>query len=607
MNATAVLASLMRKQGALYTIMMLQLTGYMYPPPALLKSGDSFDYIIVGGGTAGSVIATRLAQKKYNVLLVEAGHDAPYESMYPSLIPYLKNSKADWNYTSVNDTYSYQCHKDKNVHLTQGIMLGGTGALNYMTWSRGNPKNFEKWHRITKDPTWKWENVLPYFIKSEAIHDSEIMNSPLKDFYGANGYIGITRENKTYTADYIKGFEQLGKAMIADIDGNRNGYARGLITVYNGKRQDSGSQYLSKVTDSSYLAVAKGTLATKILFDEDRNAVGVELITDDGRSITVNARQEIIVAAGAIKSPQLLMLSGIGPCRDLKKLNISCIADLPVGKNLQDHIAAFIAHTTNKRLARGGVDPNEYPAGLFVGYASLNMNMTHNKHYIKFPDYEAMGFIMNNMRFLLQFCAFTLDFPNSLCNKLYEEANGRQVLVTLLSNLYGYSRGQVRLNSADPQDPPEVITDSFSNDIDLDNLVDYIIDYLKVEETEAFKNLSASRVDLTTPHCDAFEMGSRGYWRCYTLCMMTSLRHYGGTCAMGSVVDSRLHVRHVKKLRVADASVMPTLVAGNTFATVVMIGEKVSDFIIEDAGPYNDVEHEQIRQDQIKNLPTTFG
>ncbi|CAH1645768.1 unnamed protein product [Spodoptera littoralis] len=570
MNATAVLASLASRQGALYTIMMLQLTGYLYPTPALLKSGDSFDYIIVGGGTAGSVIATRLAQKKYNVLLIEAGQDAPFESEYPSLIPYLKNSHSDWNYTSVNDTYSYQCHKDKNVDLTQGKMLGGTGALNFMIWSRGNPKNFEKWHSITKDPTWKWENVLPYFIKSEAIHDSAIMNSPLKHSYGANGYIGITRENKSYTADYIKGFEQLGKPIIADIDGNRNGYARALITVYN-----------------------------------DRNAVGIELITDDGRNITVNARQEIIIAAGTMKSPQLLMLSGIGPCKDLEKLNISCIADLPVGKNLRDHIAAFIPHTTNKRLTRGGVDPNEYPTGLFIGYASLNVS--HIKHYIKFPDYEATGFIMNNMKVLIQFCAFTINFPNSLCNKLYEKANGRQVLVTLLSNLYGYSRGQVRLNSTVPQDPPVVITDSYSNDNDLDNLVDYIVDYLKVEETEAFKKLSASRVDLTSPHCDAFETGSRGYWRCYSLCMMSSLGHYGGTCAMGSVVDSRLRVRHVKKLRVADASVMPTLVAGNICATVVMIGEKVSDFIIEDAGSYNDVEHEQISEDQLENLSATFA
>ncbi|CAH0701480.1 unnamed protein product [Spodoptera exigua] len=605
MNATAVIASLKKRQGALYTLMMLQLTGYLYPPPALLKSGDSFDYIIVGGGTAGSVIATRLAQQKYNVLLIEAGHDAPFESRYPSLVAYLKKSKSDWNYTSVNDTYSYQCHKNNVVEFTQGIMLGGTSALNFMTWSRGNPKNFDKWHWITKDPTWKWENVLPYFIKSEAMHDSEIMNSPLKYFYGTNGYIGITRENKSFTADYLKGFEELGKEMIADNDGNRNGYARGLITVYNGMRQDSGSQYLKHVVDSSYLAVAKGTLVTKILFDENRNAVGVEVHTDDGRNVTINARQEIIVAAGTMKSPQLLMLSGIGPCRDLKRLNITCIANLPVGKNLQDHIAAFIPHTTNKRLTKGSVDPNEYPTGLFIGYASLNMPDV--KQYIKFPDYEASGFIMNEMKVLLQFCAFTLGFSNSLCNKLYEKANGRQVLVTLLSNLYGYSRGQVRLQSANPHDPPLMITDSFSNDLDLDNFVDHIVDYLKVEETKAFKNLSATMVDLTTPRCDAFKKGSRGYWRCYSLCMMASLGHYGGTCAMGSVVDSRLRVRHVKRLRVADASVMPTLVAGNICSTVIMIGEKVSDFIIEDAGPYNDVEHEQISQDQIKNLPNTFA
>lgn len=486
------------------------------------------------------------------------------------------------------------------MELSQGQMLGGTGALNYMVFSRGNPKNFEEWYWITKDPNWKWKNVLPYFIKSEAIYDSAIMNSSHKYFFGSKGYIGVTRDKKPYTTEYLKGFQQVGKDLIDDIDGNRIGYSRGLVTVYDEMRQDAGSQYLQRITDSPYLAVAKGTLATRIIFDEHRNAVAVEVITDKDEKIVINARQEIIISAGAIKSPQLLMLSGLGPRRDLEKLNISCICDIPVGKNLQDHIAAFIPHKTNKKIRRRNrVGPGEFPTGLFVGYGALNESQAH----AKYPDYQAIGLIMDNMQFMLQFCASTFNFPNAICNKLYHEANGNQVLITLLSNLYAHSRGQVQLRSANPKDPPKVYTGSFSYDRDLNDFIHYICHYLEVEDSEAFKSLGARMVDLTAPRCNSFEKGSREYWRCYALCMMVSLGHYSGTCAMGSVVDSRLRVRGVNRLRVADASIMPSHVTGNIVSAVVMIGEKAADIIKEDAGPYNFVEHEKICMDQFKNMP----
>uniref|UniRef100_A0A2A4K6C3 Glucose-methanol-choline oxidoreductase N-terminal domain-containing protein n=1 Tax=Heliothis virescens TaxID=7102 RepID=A0A2A4K6C3_HELVI len=601
MVAAEVIAALKSRQAAFLIIRLLELTGYLYPPPAKLKNGDNYDYIIVGGGAAGSVIATRLAQQKYNVLLLEAGQDAPYESTYPSLMSYLKHTKSDWNYTSENDKHSYQCHPDKNAQITVGKMLGGSSALNHMVYSRGHPQNYEDWYWITNDTNWKWKNVLPYFIKSEAIHDSGILNSTQSEcFFGTEGYIGVTRNENPFTDQFLQGFEQVGKHLINIIDGSELGYSRGLLTIYDQRRQDAGSQYLQHVTDSKYLAVAKGTLATRIKFDKNRTATGVEVITEENETIVINARQEIIVTAGAIKSPQLLMLSGLGPKNDIRKFGIPLIADLPVGNNFLDHIGVFIPHKTNKTLVKVETDPSKYPTGLFVGYAALNE--TRAQH-LTFPDYEAMGLVFNNLDYLVQFCVSDNNFSDAPCNKLYDEANGNQVLVTLISSLYTESRGQVQLRSTNPRDPPKIFTGAFSDDRDLDDFVKYVNDYLIVENSAAFKALGASMVDLTKPKCDGFKKGSREYWRCYILCMMVSLQHYGGTCAMGSVVDSRLRVYGVNKLRVADASVMPTLVTGNINAAVVMIAERAAALIIEDAGAYNDVEHEQIKQDQIKNLP----
>ncbi|PZC71523.1 hypothetical protein B5X24_HaOG213190 [Helicoverpa armigera] len=602
MGVAEAIASLKSRQAAFLVLRLLELTGYMFPPPAKLKNGDSFDYVIVGGGTSGSVLATRLAQQRYNVLLIEAGQDAPYETVFPSLMSYLKHSESDWAYSSENDKFSYQCHPNRNAQITIGKMLGGSGALNHMVYSRGHPQNYEDWYWITNDTNWKWRNVLPYFIKSEAIHDIRILNSTRPEcFFGREGYIGVTRNDDPYTDQFLEGFEQIGKHLIDIIDGSELGFSRGLLTVHDQRRQDAGSQYLKHVTGNKYLAVAKGTLATRIIFDRNKNAVGVEVITDENEMIIINARQEIIVTAGAIKTPQLLMLSGVGPKHDITRHHIAVVADLPVGKNLQDHVGIFIPHKTNKPLIREDTDPSKYPAGLFVGYAALNE--TRAKH-LTIPEYKAMGLVFNDLDSIVQiFCASDNNFAESTCSRLYHEANGNQVLITLLTSLYTDSRGQVQLRSGNPRDPPKIFTGAFSDNLDLELYVKYVLDYLTVEKSAAFKALNATMVDLTRPRCDRYVKGSREYWECYVLCMMVSLQHYAGTCAMGSVVDSRLRVYGVNKLRVADASIMPTLVTGNPNAAVVMIAERAADFIIEDAGAYNNVEHETIKREQIQNLP----
>ncbi|XP_075973699.1 ecdysone oxidase-like [Anticarsia gemmatalis] len=600
MNAAAVVGMLQSNQIALFIIMVLEMTGYMFPPPIILRPDDIFDFILIGGGTSGAVIATRLAQQEFNVLVIEAGADAPYETTLPRLVPYLKNSHVDYNYTSAPDGYTYQCQVGQKLDLGVGKMLGGSSELNYMYYSRGTRRSFDQWHHKAKDDSWTWEKVLPYFKRSENVSVNAIRNSELKDQYGTKGYIGVTRDESPNTDDILEGFHQAGHDIIDDIDGHRVGYSKALLTIKDGFRQGAGSSYMKYISESRYIATAKNTLATRIMFDDDKNAVGVEVITDKGETIVVKARKEIIISAGVFKSPQLLILSGIGPKKLLDKFNITSVSNLPVGKYLKNQDAVPLPFKINKRIVKKEKDPGKFPVGAFVGYASLKENENHKNH----PDYSVAGLVFDDLRFMLQFFAYVYKYSYGMSNKLYDEIQNHQVVVNLLTNLYPRSRGQVSIQSTDPKDPPKVVMGSFSNDRDIDDLVEYIMHFMKVNDTNAFRKLEARFIDLTKPRCDIFETDSKEYWRCYILCMMVSLRSYTGTCSMGSVVDSRMLVKGVQRLRIADACIIPVHVSAYIYNTVVMIGEKAADLIMEDAGvEYMNSRHEPISIDQIKNMP----
>lgn len=492
----------------------------------------------------------------------------------------MVDSDVDWKYDAVYDKNFGKCHQFPYFKISIGKMLGGESSINNEYYSNGDYTNYIQWANIVNDSLWSPDNVLPYFKKSERLMDTEVANSQFRIYHGFNGTLGVTTtaslgRNGVY--NYLKGFKQVGKQIVVDLNGIPSlGYAKLMITVANGVRQSSAYAFLTPIKNRTNLFVMKNTMVNKIIIDKYKNARGVEVTTKCNKNLTFKARKEVIVSAGPINSAKLLMLSGIGPRKHLLSKGIQVVIDLPVGENLQDHIGTFVSIAVRK------LNKKPSPSNLYQYYSpSTYGHITLNSSQ-PFPEYESQIFYRQSTFETLKYCVHQCKFNFDICNKLHSKVLGRDSLISIISNMLTKSRGRVLLKSSDPKDKPLVNPRYLSNEEDLENLAKYAQDFAKVTKSKYFKSIDAELLDLASPYCDEFDKDSLEYWKCYSSCLLYPKTRYCGTCAMGSVVDSRLRVYGVKKLRVADASVMPIITSGDVTAPTIMIGEKVSDIIKED-------------------------
>ncbi|XP_063636026.1 ecdysone oxidase-like [Cydia splendana] len=557
---------------------------YTYPRHAQVFNDETFDFIVVGAGSAGAVIAARLAKAvEFRVLLIEAGGDPPVNTELPSLTPFVANTEFDWNYYTEDDGYSSQAHRTKNIRFTQGKMLGGSSSANYMYYVRGNPLDYERWSELGAEG-WDYRNVTGYFKKSEAIKNPEIVRAS-PDLHNTEGPMGVTWIPwDQYTKKFLLAFESYD----FHLDTNRFdqlGYSFPQYTMWDKIRQSTANAFLRRAKHLDNLFVLKNSLCTKVLFSDNKTAVGVEIKLPSKEIIYTYARKEIILSAGAINTPKLLMLSGIGPRDHLLEKGIRVLVDLPlVGSNLQDHAATIVILTGEKGMESAYhnfklfANLHRFPTPTIMGFETLSDDNT------RIPDYQTFVFPLPAATLIsTMICSYVIDLDDRICTAVAEIGQKQETLFTLITLLHPRSRGRVELRSNNPEVAPKIFTGYYSNETDLEIHAKSVMDYIKITESHYLKSLNSTVVNLRVPQCQNIKFNTLEYWKCHILNTATTVWHPVGTCAMGiegqSVVDAELRVRGVHRLRIGDASVMPTITSGNTNAPCIMIGEKLADMI----------------------------
>ncbi|KAL4218202.1 hypothetical protein ACF0H5_022938 [Mactra antiquata] len=551
------------------------------------KLNDSYDYIIVGAGSAGSVIASRLSEDAdVSVLLLEAGGDYTENENFhiPLMALRLQKSESDWIYYTVPQKESHWGMVDNKSYWPRGKVLGGSSIYNTMQYTRGNRYDYDEWAELGCEG-WSYKDILPYFLKSE---DMLIESLKSSKYHNTGGYLAVSSVGVTPIADvYLQAGMEMGYDIV-DYNGEiQTGWSPMQATTRNGIRSSTSVEFLGRINGRSNLHISVRSMATKINI-ENKIAKGVYFIKD-GRKMYIEARKEVIVSGGTINSPQLLMLSGIGPKEHLESLGIDVEVDLPVGDNLQDHLLLFSSTNITED----------------IGITEEKVNSVQNKiKYQLFGTglYAATGLDGNGFFCTLetdqkkcapdiQFLMLSLSLEHNMLNLKEDVANeylnrpGSIGFATVISLVDPKSVGSIRLKSSDPFDYPIIDPKYLTDRRDVDAYIRGLRLWEKYISTPAMRAIGANVKKMKLSFCLHHEFQSDAYWECIVRHLAATVYHPAGTCKMGrsddktAVVDPQLRVKGIKNLRVADASIMPNVITGNTNAPVIMIAEKVSDMI----------------------------
>ena len=527
----------------------------------------SYHFIVVGAGSAGCVLANRLsADPSVQVLLLEAGprDSSPWIHIPVGYYKGIVNPAIGWGY----ETDPVPGTHNRRISWPRGKVLGGSSSINGLIYIRGQAQDFDHWRQLGNSG-WDWDSVKPYFIRSEG------RDRGADAFHGADGPLGVSDVHRNELCDaYIEAARQAGIPYNDDFNGARQeGVGYFQLTTRRGRRSSTAVSYLKPARKRPNLHVVTGALATRILF-EGRRATGISYL-HNGETRTASVRRELVLSGGAINSPQLLQLSGIGPGALLQSHGIEVVADIAgVGSSLQDHYQARNIYECTRPLSVNDEVRSPLhkvaaalrwalfrtgPLAIGAGHVGL---FARTRPELETPDVQ------------FHFIRFSAD---EVGGKLHDYSG----FTVSVCHLRPESRGSIHIRSADAKEPPAIQPNYLDTTGDRDTMVAGMQLARKIIAIPAMKSYVRREV-LPGPDVNSDDE------------MLEYIREYGSTifhptstCRMGqddmAVVDERLRVRGVEALRVADASVMPTVVSGNTNASCVMIGEKAADMIVEDS------------------------
>ncbi len=528
----------------------------------MTRPAKAYDYVVVGAGSAGCVLAARLTENaRTRVLLLEAGGpDTAREIRIPAAFSRLYKSPVDWNYSTEPEEHLH----GRRLYWPRGKMLGGSSSMNAMIYIRGNPLDYDHWLSLGNEG-WGFRDVLPYFKKSEN------WEGGASDYHGKGGPLGVTnlRYVNTLTRAFLRAASEIGIPSNADFNaGKQDGAGLYQVTQKNGRRHSAADAYLRPALRRANLTVLTGALAARVLIEKGR-AAGIAYLRE-GAIHEARADGEVILCGGTVNSPQLLLLSGIGPADELRRAGIQAVHDLPgVGKNLQDHVMVSTGYLCNKPVSMASAE-----------------SLPNLLRYLLFKSGPLVSNVAEAGIFLRTGGGLEEPDLQLLFGPAYYVSHG---LRPRKEHCFGFgptlvtpeSRGEITLKSANPLDAPAIRANYLSTDADMRVIVEGVRVARQLVHTKAFEPYRGEEL-----HPGAKATTDREIVE-FIRNEAETLYHPVGTCKMGNdtmaVVDARLRVRGIEGLRVVDASVMPRIIAGNTNAPTIMIAEKAADMIRQDA------------------------
>ena len=533
-----------------------------------------YDYIIVGAGSAGSVLANRLSEDPANkVLLIEAGgSDRRFFIQMPIGYGITYHQK------TVNWMYMTEPSPDadnKPSYWPRGKVMGGSSSINAMVYVRGNPKDFDEWSEAG-NPGWSYKEVLPYFKKMESWQNGA------DNFRGGDGPLKVSEVSKQLHPlcdNFLSAAQEIGMKLNPDMNGEKQeGVGNYQITTHKGQRMSSSRAYLWPIKYRSNLTVLKKALVTKVLI-KDKKAYGVKYLKS-GKTHELLASREVILSSGSINSPQLLQLSGVGPKKILEQVSVPLVHDSPaVGENLQDHLGVSYFYKSKVPTLNDQLRPvlGKIYQGLryiFSRRGPLSLSVNQSGGFIRTSD----NLKKPNIQLYFSPVSYSLESPDK---RAMMSPDPFSAMLLGISNCSPRSRGSVHLRSSDPSSPPIIKPNYLSNESDVKDLLEGVKILRKLVKTESFRPVIGEEF-RPGPQCQTDEQMIQ-----HIKDTVWTVFHPSSTCRMGpdpksNVVDSNLKVYGIEGLRVADASIFPSLVCGNINAATIMVGEKASDLILKD-------------------------